>query len=95
MADRLAKARTTAGLTQQQLADDLGISRKSVVRYESGAELRFHTIERWADACGVDPVWLMVGDDGGAHTGGVPVQEQANNQAGQFIQSRLDFQLVA
>lgn len=35
-ADRMRKARIDAGLTAQQIADAIGISRKSVTNYESG-----------------------------------------------------------
>ena len=59
LADRLRKAREHAHLTQQELADQIGISRASVVNYETGR----HSPPRpvmlsWSMATGVDLEWL-------------------------------------
>lgn len=61
--DRLIKARTFAGLSQQQLADLLGISERTVKRYEAGGVYKRGIILGWSLACGVDPVWLELGDN--------------------------------
>lgn len=63
LADRLAKARHHAGLDQQQLADKLEMSLKSISRYECGSTNPKRAIVLgWALACGVDPEWLVRGD---------------------------------
>lgn len=102
LADRLTKARSIAGLTQQQLADALGISRKSVVRYETDADPRFDMVSRWADACGVDAVWLMVGEDADAITRAINRQEARDPYdfsdseiAGQYSLFTIDYQVAA
>lgn len=60
--DRLLKARRHAGLTQSQLAEALGIGRRSITRYEDGpAEPNRATILAWAMVTGTDPVWLETG----------------------------------
>lgn len=67
-ADRLVKARNHAGLTQSQLAVRLGISAKSIKRYEAGVTPKRTVLLGWALTCGVSPRWLETGrvdDDGG------------------------------
>lgn len=64
LADRLRKARETAGLDQQQLANAIGVARQTISNYEKG-----HTatrpmalvIRQWALATGVDEQWLRTG----------------------------------
>lgn len=65
LAERLAWARDTAPLTQQQLADALGISKRSVQNYESGSqEPKPARILLWANACDVDYGWLLTAEYG-------------------------------
>lgn len=63
LGDRLAKARTGAGLTQEQLAVKLDIVRATVGRYENdkveNPEQR--AIMAWAMATGCSYVWLRDG----------------------------------
>jgi transcriptional regulator with XRE-family HTH domain len=68
LADRLRLARTTAGLTQTQLAERLVVSRTTVVKYEAGdlpgVLLEAHLqrkVRKWAMETGVDPEWLLTG----------------------------------
>jgi transcriptional regulator with XRE-family HTH domain len=62
LTDRLAKARTTAGYTQAELATELGLSLSTVRRYEQGSHApRRIDIYGWAVTCGIDPVWLETG----------------------------------
>lgn len=59
--DRLRKAREVAGLSQDQLALDLGISRRSVSTYESGGAAKRPVLLAWAMRCGVSLDWLETG----------------------------------
>ena len=62
LTDRLWLALRKAGLTQQQIADELGYSRASVGHYMTGvAKPRRIVIRAWALRCGVDPDWLETG----------------------------------
>lgn len=46
---RIAQARAAAQLTQQELADELGVTRRSVQGYEAGAVAPYRHLERLAD----------------------------------------------
>ena len=60
LADRLRKAREHARLTQQELADHIGISRASVVNYETGRHAPSRPVLlSWSMATGVDMGWLQ------------------------------------
>ncbi|WP_246094871.1 helix-turn-helix domain-containing protein [Streptomyces roseicoloratus] len=51
---RLAEARRAAGLSQDQVADRIGMERRSIQRYERGErDPRFTDLVRIADALGV------------------------------------------
>jgi transcriptional regulator with XRE-family HTH domain len=56
--DKLRKARETAGLNQQQLADAIGISRRSVSTYESAGTSNRPVLRSWAAECNVPVRWL-------------------------------------
>lgn len=62
--DRLRKAREFAGLSQEQLAEAMGISRRTVSTYEgdAGATVKRPTLLAWAMLCGVDMDWLKSGE---------------------------------
>ncbi|MHB9004442.1 MAG: helix-turn-helix transcriptional regulator [Coriobacteriia bacterium] len=49
-ADYLRKAREIAGLTQQQLADRIGIDRASVINYEKRGTRKRYILRDWAEA---------------------------------------------
>lgn len=56
---RLLEARGRKSLSQQELADAIGVSRKSMSRYESGLTLpRAGVLLRMSEVLGVDPGWL-------------------------------------
>ena len=44
--------RDRAGLTQQQLGEELELSRNTIKRYESGGVPRWRDVEAWAEKCG-------------------------------------------
>ncbi|RZT59360.1 helix-turn-helix protein [Microcella alkaliphila] len=52
-ADFLKKAREIAGLTQQQIADRIGIDRASVIAYEKRGTKKEYILREWADVTGV------------------------------------------
>ena len=69
LSDRLTKARQVAGLKQDELANVLGLNRRTVIRYEAGEIAMYPTLLSWADACGVSVSWLLTGDDSSANSG--------------------------
>lgn len=72
--DRLRKARDVAGMDQQQLADAMGVSRRTITNSEQGhVKVRSITVKAWALATGVDPGWLATGVEpqGGPEGGGM------------------------
>ncbi|MGP3708535.1 helix-turn-helix domain-containing protein, partial [Gordonia paraffinivorans] len=77
---RLRIARETAKLSQQELADAIGISRQSVSNTESGSSKpRKITLNAWALATGVPVSWLEKGEtpagpNGPDEGGGCPHQ---------------------
>jgi transcriptional regulator with XRE-family HTH domain len=65
LASRLAWARESAGITQDSLAAQLGISRRTVSNYESGAQRpKLSRLVLWANVTDVDAVWLAGMDYG-------------------------------
>jgi len=58
-ADRMRKARESAGLSQTEMAQRLTIARSSVVNYERRHTHPLPAIRKaWAEACGVDDDWI-------------------------------------
>lgn len=63
MPQRLYLARDMVGLTQQQLAELMGVSRRTVVYAETGEKApRRPTVAAWSLATGVPMVWLETGE---------------------------------
>lgn len=53
--EKIKNARKSAGLTQQQVADKVGIAKEVYQRYEYGTRNpRLEKLKAIADACGVD-----------------------------------------
>lgn len=63
LADRLAKARDHAGVSQAEMADYLGMAQTTISKYEHGAPPRVGTLRLWALRCGVSLDWLATGTD--------------------------------
>lgn len=59
--DRLTKARQFAGVSQAQMAKELGLTRQAVSRFEQGFAIREAFVKVWAMFCGVDYDWLRYG----------------------------------
>ena len=97
IADRLKKARETAGLEQAELARIIESSRNTISSYESNNYTRTRrraTLRLWAWACGVDPQWIDPSLDGPPPFGGGNVMQErvsACTYRGDFPQSPLGF----
>lgn len=60
LGDRLRKAREVAGLSQQQLATELGVARRTISAYEVGERTpRAVVVRAWAIRCSVPENWLL------------------------------------
>lgn len=60
--DRLRKAREVAGYSQLDLAERVGIGRRSVTNYESGTQTpKRPVLVSWALATGVPLPWILTG----------------------------------
>ena len=63
MRHRLYLARETSGMTQTELADQMGVSRRTIGNCETGAKVpRRPTLAAWSLATGVPLVWLETGE---------------------------------
>lgn len=71
---RLYIARDAAGLSQIELADRMGVSRRTIGNAETGAKIpRRPTLAAWSLATGVPLTWLEAGEvppTGPGHDGG-------------------------
>ena len=63
--ERIREARLSAGLTQRELAEKIGVKFSAIHKYETGkiVNLKRETIEALATALSVKPSWLMCLDD--------------------------------
>ena len=63
--ERIRQARKAAGLTQEQLAQKLGVQHSVISKYERGrvVNLKREKIAELASALNVKPSWLMCMDD--------------------------------
>jgi DNA-binding XRE family transcriptional regulator len=64
---RIAAARTAAGLTQQELADRIGVTRRSVQGYEAGRVAPYRRLDRLAQALERPRAWFLPEDGGFAY----------------------------
>ena len=65
LGDRLTKARHCAEVSQQEMADYLGLSRPALSYYETGVSMpKLGTLRLWALRTGVSLDWLRYGDEG-------------------------------
>ena len=63
--ERIKQARKSAGLTQTELADKIGVKYSAIHKYESGivVNLKRETIDAIAKALNVKPSWLLCIDE--------------------------------
>jgi hypothetical protein len=59
LACTLADARRASGVTQVQMAERMGTSQGQVARFESGADTRMSTVDRYAIALGLRIGWTI------------------------------------
>jgi DNA-binding XRE family transcriptional regulator len=59
---RIARARAAAQMTQQELADALGVTRRSVQGYEAGKVGPYRHLDRLAEVLGCSKGWLLALD---------------------------------
>jgi PAS domain S-box-containing protein len=58
---RIAEARKHAGLTQQSLATELGVTRRSIQAYEAGAVIPYKRLDQIGELLDRSPSWLLNG----------------------------------
>ena len=60
LGDRLAKARRWAGLEQEDLAEDFGLTRQAISKYERGVSVpKLVVIKQWALRTKAPLEWLL------------------------------------
>ena len=63
LGDRLAKARRTAGVGREEMADYLGVSAQAISNYENDRRIpKLGVLRLWALQTGVSLDWLRYGD---------------------------------
>jgi PAS domain S-box-containing protein len=62
---RIAEARRHAGLTQQSFAAQLGVTRRSIQAYESGAVVPYKRLDQIGELLDRAPSWLLEGTSSG------------------------------
>lgn len=80
--DRLRKAREESGLSQQELADAIGVSRNTISNHEVGVgkrEPQTLLLRAWAAATGVSVEWIRTGH--APPPPGVPTRATRRSQA--------------
>jgi transcriptional regulator with XRE-family HTH domain len=74
---RLKKARLHAGLTQPQLSEAVGVSVRSIKKYEKDASsVTLMTVNKIALTCKVNEIWLLTGK--GNMVGSEPTENHQN-----------------
>lgn len=61
VAERIAERRLQLQLSQQQLADRLGVKQSCIAQYERRGAIKLATIEQLARELQCSPVWLAWG----------------------------------
>jgi PAS domain S-box-containing protein len=73
----LAQARKEAGLTQQELAERLGVTRRSIQGYESGSVVPYRHLDQLAAILGRSRESLVLGEQGDTMSGRMPPEFKA------------------
>ena len=79
--DRIYEARKAAGLTQQQVADAVGVTKSSVAQWESGLtkNLRGENLVKVAKILNTSPDWLALGQPTAANISGDSLAANGSN----------------
>lgn len=87
--ERMSLSRIGIGLTQQQMADLLGISRQTVINHEQNKHgPRRITVRQWALATGVREQWLQTGKGPVRITSADPVLVTRGSRQPGWLRSR-------
>jgi transcriptional regulator with XRE-family HTH domain len=78
---RIASARAAAGLTQQELSERLGVTRRSVQGYEAGHVAPYRHLDRLAEVLDRPRSWFLLEDDD-LRLRFAPVSERARPERG-------------
>ncbi len=82
IAERIRQSRKGKGLTQQNLADKLGLSYMTVRRWETGkTSPRMDEIEKLSKILGVDRNYIIEGENAGIDTNNVSIDKASSNMA--------------
>ncbi|MGY9047332.1 MAG: helix-turn-helix domain-containing protein, partial [Rhodobacterales bacterium] len=88
--DRVAAARETSGMTQEQLAKRLGVKLRSLQQWEDDvAEPRANRLSMMAGMLNVSMVWLLTGEGDGVDS---PEAEPMSADARQMLVDIRDIQ---
>lgn len=87
MSDRIIARRKELGLTQRSLADLVGLSSVSVLKWENGQnEPRGKNLFALARALECSPTWLLFGDEDKTPTPAIELTESLNEQQQQMLE---------
>lgn len=99
LADRIRITREKAGLSQQQLAEKVGVSQQAVAKIERGDTIQPRKIKQLALCLGVSVNWLQYGDvEENAEESGLIVKEWENTAPDPILFAQipvLDIELSA
>lgn len=95
LGDRLRKARTAAGLDRQHLADDFGVSARTVSNYENDqTRAPKLVIREYALRCRVPVEWLETGLVGSGDDGGDGPRVVTGRHTGRYGHSNPDTRVL-
>lgn len=99
LAERTKISREKIELSQQQLADKVGVSQQSIAKIENGETLQPRKIKQLADALGVTVNWLQFGDlDGNGQDTNMVVKDWEDTAPDPYLFTQipvLDIELSA
>lgn len=87
---RIREARQARGLTQNELATVLGVTRSAVAQWETGrAGQESAMLPRIAEALAISPGWLLAGDEVLSVPAGTGMQQMRDAQGDELALIRL------
>lgn len=76
MKNRIKERRLAFGMSQKDLAEEIGVSKRSISDYEAGSGLTISTAERLATTLHVNPAYLVGWSDNSGQS--TPTDDQLN-----------------